>query len=101
MEDHVPDASATPRFGCLVALVMFMAVASLVACSPGDASPSRSPPVASDLDPGVVGSSKGKTYHRATCEWAQKVSPRNRLRFAGEEAAVKKGYGPCRTCITK
>lgn len=101
MEDHVPDASSTPRFGCLVALVMFTALVGLVACSPGDSSPSRPPPLAGDLDSGVVGSSKGRTVHRPDCKWAKKITPGNLVRFKDEEVAVKKGYGPCRTCIAK
>ena len=99
MDERIPVSPSTPRFGCLVVLVLFAALAGLVACSPD--APSRSPPVAASDDHCVVGSSKGKTYHRSSCEWARKVSPRNLVRFAGEEEAAKKGYGPCRTCFPK
>ena len=47
----------------------------------------------------LVGSSKGKTYHRSSCEWAQKIRPTNLIRFPILQEATKKGYAPCRTCL--
>jgi len=47
---------------------------------------------------GVVGSAKGHTYHRPDCEWAMKIHAGNRIEFQAVQEAVKKGYGPCRTC---
>jgi len=46
----------------------------------------------------VVGSSKGKTYHRPSCEWAMKIRHSNLIQFKDAEDAAKRGYAPCRTC---
>jgi hypothetical protein len=56
--------------------------------------------VKSEAEP-LVGSSKGKTYHRPSCEWAQKIRPTNLIRFRDLQEATKKGYAPCRTCLPK
>jgi hypothetical protein len=44
------------------------------------------------------GSAKGTTYHRPSCQWAQKTKPANRVVFKSKEEAVKAGYHPCGDC---
>ena len=44
------------------------------------------------------GSAKGTTYHRPSCQWAQKTKPPNRVVFKSKEEAVKAGYHPCNDC---
>lgn len=46
----------------------------------------------------VVASSIRSIYHDATCEWAGKISQRNRIRFASAAAAEAAGYRPCLVC---
>lgn len=46
----------------------------------------------------IVGSSTSMVYHRANCDMAAKVSPRNLVRFASPQAAINHGYRPCVLC---
>jgi hypothetical protein len=46
----------------------------------------------------VVGSRVRFIYHRPTCEWAMKTSPRNRIAFPSTAAASSSGYRPCKVC---
>jgi len=46
----------------------------------------------------VVASSIRTIYHRPSCEWALKMSKRNRLFFASPAEAQSHGYRPCRVC---
>jgi hypothetical protein len=45
-----------------------------------------------------VGSKIRFIYHRPTCEWALKMSRRNRVSFASIAAARASGYRPCKVC---
>jgi hypothetical protein len=45
-----------------------------------------------------VGNRTRMTFHRASCEWARKVSVRNKVTFASATDAKNKGYRPCRLC---
>jgi hypothetical protein len=53
-----------------------------------------------DVKPAVEywGSAKRTTYHRPSCQWAQKIRPANRVVFKSKEEAVKAGYEPCGDC---
>jgi hypothetical protein len=46
----------------------------------------------------VVASSIRSIYHRRNCEWAVKISQRNRVHFASAAAAEAAGYRPCHVC---
>jgi hypothetical protein len=45
----------------------------------------------------VVANTISLVYHRPSCEWATKISRRNRIYITGEEAR-KRGYHPCSVC---
>jgi hypothetical protein len=46
----------------------------------------------------LVGSTTSNKYHLPSCRYAVKIKPENRIYFANEEEAKKKGYIPCKTC---
>jgi hypothetical protein len=46
----------------------------------------------------VVGSKIRLIYHRPSCDWAAKISGRNRTEFASAQTAIARGYRPCRVC---
>lgn len=46
----------------------------------------------------VVASSIRSKYHRPTCDWAKKMSARNRITFASGADARARGYRPCKVC---
>jgi hypothetical protein len=64
------------------------------------AQPEPAKPVAADIKAAEEywGSAKGTTYHRPSCQWAQKTKPANRVVFKSKEEAVKAGYHPCGDC---
>ncbi|ACX52448.1 nuclease (SNase domain protein) [Ammonifex degensii KC4] len=45
-----------------------------------------------------IGNARSKVFHRPDCEWAQKISPRNRVEFRNKEEALEAGYRPCKVC---
>ncbi|WP_243113859.1 thermonuclease family protein [Desulfofundulus salinus] len=45
-----------------------------------------------------IGNSTSKKFHYPDCQWAQKISPRNRVEFKTREEAVNAGYQPCKVC---
>jgi hypothetical protein len=47
----------------------------------------------------IVGSSIRHIYHRPSCEWAGKISARNRITFASASDAQARGYRRCRVCL--
>jgi hypothetical protein len=46
----------------------------------------------------VVGSKIRNIYHRPSCEWALKMSHRNRITFNSANEAIHKGYRACKMC---
>jgi len=42
--------------------------------------------------------SRGLVFHRPGCQWAQKISDSNLMRFETRDQALDLGYSPCRTC---
>jgi len=46
----------------------------------------------------LVGSRTQGIYHLATCEWAGKIAPRNRVPFSSPLAAKDAGYRQCKVC---
>lgn len=45
-----------------------------------------------------VGSTRSKKFHRPDCDWAQRISPDNRVEFKSREEAIEAGYEPCKAC---
>ena len=45
-----------------------------------------------------VGSSKSNKYHRRSCVWAGRISPKNLVVFNSPEEAISAGYVPCKVC---
>jgi len=43
-------------------------------------------------------SSKSNKYHYPSCQWAQRIKPRNLIVFESPEEAVRAGYVPCKVC---
>ena len=48
-----------------------------------------------------VASRHGKFIHRADCEYAKRINPKNRMRFFTLEAALSTGRGKCPGCLRK
>jgi serine/threonine protein kinase len=46
----------------------------------------------------LVGSKIRMIYHKPSCKWAIKISPRNRVSFSSEADAKGRGYRPCSVC---
>ena len=46
----------------------------------------------------VVASRARSIYHKPTCEWARRISNRNRVTFASSTAAQSARYRPCSVC---
>jgi len=45
-----------------------------------------------------LGNANSKKFHRPSCQWAQKISPGNRVWFETREEATNAGYQPCKVC---
>ena len=43
-------------------------------------------------------SKNSNKYHYPSCKWAQKINPRNLVKFNSPEQAIKAGYVPCKVC---
>lgn len=63
---------------------------------PPEPPPPSDPPAAAVA---LVGNSKTNKVHLATCEFAKKIAPRNRVEFADLADAKRRGYEPCRVCL--
>ena len=60
--------------------------------------------IASQSDAGgqkcaFVASKNSNKYHLATCQWAQKIKPENKICFSSAEEAQKRGYQGAKCCI--
>lgn len=44
------------------------------------------------------GSKNSNKYHYPNCEWAQKINPKNLIKFNTPEDAIKAGYISCKVC---
>lgn len=60
---------------------------------------SDSSPVSSSSDQLLVASHNGGRVHLAGCVVAQRIPKDNRVSFANQQQAAKKGYLPCRLCL--
>ena len=43
-------------------------------------------------------SSKSNIFHKPGCEWAQKISGRNKIVFHSRDKALSSGFRPCQVC---
>ena len=43
-------------------------------------------------------SSNSDKFHKPSCEWAQKISSRNKVVFHSRDEALNSGYVPCQVC---
>jgi len=48
--------------------------------------------------PAFLGNKNSKKYHVASCQWAQKIAPKNRVELAAVKEAEEKGYVACKVC---
>ncbi len=64
---------------------------------------SKTMPVVESDDPnaakGFVASSKGKTFHAASCKNGKKIAPGNRVKYATLEEAMATGKHPAKCCL--
>lgn len=60
--------------------------------------PTPSVPAPASGGVSVVGSTIRLIYHRPSCEWAVKISRRNRTTFPSVGAAQSRGFRACRVC---
>lgn len=44
------------------------------------------------------GSKKSDKYHSPSCTWAQKINPKNLVKFNTPQDAARMGYVPCKVC---
>lgn len=61
--------------------------------------------VAEDVNPApassnvtYVCSQKSDKFHLPDCEWAQKISPKNKITYNSRDAAISDGRIPCQVC---
>jgi len=45
-----------------------------------------------------LASAKGKSFHRASCEWAKKISAGNLVKYKTRDEAIAAGKKPCSSC---
>lgn len=48
--------------------------------------------------PQYVASVHKEPFHRISCRWAQKISPKNAVYYNTREEAVQDGHRPCKVC---
>lgn len=48
--------------------------------------------------PQYVASIHKEPFHRISCRWAQKISPKNAVYYNTREEAVQDGHRPCKVC---
>jgi hypothetical protein len=67
-----------------------------VAPAPLARPPAASPPA---LAVSLVGNSRSKKYHLATCDAARKIGAGNRVELKDRDEAKRLGYEPCGRCL--
>ena len=43
-------------------------------------------------------SANREPFHRLSCKWAQKISPKNAVYYNTKEEAIRDGHRPCKVC---
>jgi micrococcal nuclease len=47
----------------------------------------------------IIGNRHSRRFHLATCPFAHKIKPTNRIHFSGKWDAFQQGYAPAKKCI--
>ena len=45
-----------------------------------------------------VGNANSKKFHVASCSFAERMKPANRVEFQSRDEAISAGYVPCKRC---
>jgi nuclease (SNase domain protein) len=45
-----------------------------------------------------VASINKEPFHRISCRWAQKISPKNAVYYNTRQEAIQDGHRPCKVC---
>ena len=48
--------------------------------------------------PQYVASVHKEPFHRISCRWAQKISPKNAVYYNTRQEAIRDGHRPCKVC---
>ena len=48
--------------------------------------------------PQYVASINKEPFHRISCRWARKISPKNAVYYNTREEAIQDGHRPCKVC---
>lgn len=48
--------------------------------------------------PQYVASVNKEPFHRVSCRWARKISPKNAVYYNTREEAIQDGHRPCKVC---
>ena len=48
--------------------------------------------------PQYVASVHKEPFHRVSCRWARKISPKNAVYYNTREEAIQAGHRPCKVC---
>lgn len=48
--------------------------------------------------PQYVPSVHKEPFHRISCRWAQKISPKNAVYYNTRQEAIRDGHRPCKVC---
>lgn len=48
--------------------------------------------------PQYVASINKEPFHRISCRWAQKISPKNAVYYNTRQEAIQDGHRPCKVC---
>ena len=67
----------------------------LAAAGAGGGAKSQAPAAAEGE---LCASANGKTFHRASCEWAKKISAANLVKYKTRDEAIAAGRKPCSLC---
>jgi hypothetical protein len=60
--------------------------------------PGEAARAAEQKQPAYVASSKSEPFHKPSCEWAKKISPKNLEKYKSRDEAIKAGHRPCKVC---
>ena len=84
-------------------LVALALSASLFGCSSGEEArrDAGAPPSSSAVQSAefaIIGNRNSGKFHFTSCEWAQKISVKNRVGYASADAARAAGMRACKVC---
>jgi methylphosphotriester-DNA--protein-cysteine methyltransferase len=59
----------------------------------------KSNPSSNSTAPVIIGNAMFGVYHKADCEWVNKIPPGRRFKFVSVEEAEERNYNPCHVCF--